>query len=355
MALRTTATAIASLTALSTLVVASTVSAQDSTLPPKAPPGATTTTAAAPPASPGSTAAVTTAPVDPSATTVAGAPTSAPATDAAATPLAVIDVAATGPGVDNIGVPVPPEQAVADLGMRDMPVIAGSTSIENEVSYTLGSNPAEPDHSAYYTQISTVATAMTKEDVSAKIKEAINALGQYNYTDQTTSDATGETISFAADNPDYSGTLPEYEVHVTSLTELPGVLAVEIKVNHRPQPGPPPPPIAPVAEAAAAPLALAAEQGWTQTDWRYDAGFNMFNGQPSTMMSVKFVRSPSAVEDMAAVVQAITGAFGETSTPVDTSDPETQYLSFADGSSWSLSFYDFTDPTSISINWGFSQ
>lgn len=312
-----------------------------------------------------------TASADATATSVAGSTPEAGA--AAIEPLAVIDIAATGPGI-AAGTAVDGQTALDTIGVPNMPIVAGATVAEYEVSFSAGFTAEDEPYLDGNTRLlATAASDMASADIHAAFQSAIETLGAFDVStssstsDGTTTDWLTLDAADAADTPATSAPAAavapvamsslrprQYEIAVSrNETEQPGVVLIEVAQYFESVDGVTAPAM-PDAIAAeyAEPTAFAAANGWTLLDWHYSDGVNMFSGAPIKMLRAGFDAGTGAATDLAAVGDVILAEFGTPS--YESVEDDSFNYTFDSGAGWNGSFRDYWPGHELFVGWSFT-
>lgn len=321
---------------------------------------------------PADTTATTATTEDAGATTAAegSAPTdgSTPA-GAAVEPLAVIDIGATGPGVD-VGSVIEGPVAVANLAMTDMPVADGATVAEYSANYDVDlTDPEAPTHYGNLTIISTAQSEMPAADILAAYQAAIEPLGEYEATTATASsegitsdrleldpiiDYSAVETTTAGSTPGEASAAPaRYEIIVSRSEEEPGLVAIELNKSIPTTDGPAPELPEAIAGDYSVPLGLAEANGWTVAGWSYRDGFNsFFGGAPLKSVDMSFAAGPGTVDDLPTVGDLLLAEFG---TPTyESVETDTFSYTFEDEANWYGSIRDTWVGNELYVNWSLS-
>lgn len=291
-------------------------------------------------------------------TTTVPTDASAPAgTEAAVQPLAVIEIGATGPGLD-IGTALDGATAVANLQMTNMPVAAGATVAEYSARYSGDLNdPAVPEYYGSLSIISTAQSEMPAAEILAAYQAALTPLATF---EATTGSATSEGVTtdqLLLDVVDDGSTTPaavgNYEIFVSRSEEAPGLVAIEVNQTMPYTEGPLPAIPAAVEAEFAVPLGLAATNGWTITDWDYSDGFNQFSGgTPYSSLGLGFSAGTGDAADLLLLGEQIVTQVG-TPTYEDV-ESDRFFYSFDDESDWSGSIRDYWVGNELAVTWSAS-
>lgn len=269
------------------------------------------------------------------------------------TPIAEVDIGATGAGV-QVGTAIDGATAVANLALEGMPIAIGATVAE----YSSGSSanltdPAAPSYYVTSKMISTADTTLPATEIVARYQAAIETLGEYEVTTASANSEGVTTESARLDAVDDLGA--NYEVAVTISDEQPGLVAIEVSRTGSDVEGTAPEFPAFAAPSFAGPLAVAAANGWTVTEWRFTDGFNQFlGGSPFRSANVSFSAGAGTAADVALLAADVKTAVGVVP---DSEDIGTEdfYLAMPDNSSWSGSLRDFWVGNELSVRWSYSE
>jgi hypothetical protein len=308
-----------------------------------------------------------TAPVAPTAgESTVPTDSSAPAGDATVVqPLAVVDIGATGPGID-IGTAIDGATAVANLELAAMPVAAGATVAEYSVDYYGDlTDPAAPTNYGTSSIISTATSDMPAADILAAYQAALSVLGEF---EATTGSSTSEGVttdhllldaiddSSAPTSADGSAArgVGDYEIFVTRSEDAPGLVAVEVNQSMTDADGPVPAIPASIAAEFATAQGAADAGGWTMTDWSYTDGFNQFSGgTPYKSLDISFSAGPGTAAELMPIGEELAAEFGPPSYE-DTEEADRFFYTFDDDSSWSGNIRDYWVGNELSIEWSYS-
>ena len=294
---------------------------------------------------------------------------SAPAgSEAAVQPLAVVDIAATGPGID-IGTAIDGATAVANLELVNMPVAAGATVAEYSVNYYGDlTDPAAPTNYGSSSIISTAQSEMPAADILAAYQAALSVLGNF---ETTTGTATSEGVTsdhLLLDAIDDGSAAPttvagttgaargvsDYEVIVTRSEDAPGLVAIEVNQNMANADGPVPALPASIEGEFASPLGVATAKGWTTTGWSYTDGFNQFSGgTPYKSLSIDFSAGAGTAADLMSLGEQLAAEFGPP-TYEDIEDGDRFFYTFEDDSNWSGNIRDYWVGNELAVSWSFA-
>lgn len=295
--------------------------------------------------------------------------TTAPAGPAKVEPLAVVDVGATGPGLD-IGTAVDGPTAVANLELVAMPVAEGATVAEYSVTYS--GDLADPEAPSYYGSsriISTAQSEMPAAQILAAYQAAIETLGTFETTTSTASsegvtsdaleldpvnDTAAVETTTAGSAPTAARALGSYDIVVSRSEDAPGLVAIEVNQSIPNTDGPVPAPPAGVADEFSATQAFADSNGWSVTGWSYRDGFNQFlGGAPFKNVDMDFSAGPGTAADLSAIGELLIAEFGPPD--YESVDAESFSYSFADESSWYGSFRDYWEGNELNVSWSLSS
>ncbi|MEP4650065.1 MAG: hypothetical protein ABJ314_07775, partial [Ilumatobacter sp.] len=211
-----------------------------------------------------------------------------------------VEIGATGPGLDIPDLITSAPDAVAESGITQIPVPAGDVGVlEYDVRYDVDTFADAPEYSASESFTFVAATPMAIDDVRIAFVDAISANGDYDVTDSTSTQDTTSTTSTSLDPVDF-GEAPQFDVFVTSDTEVPGVVLIEIDLFES-RDGELPAYIAPAEENFATAQDIGETAGWTVRGWRWAPGVNQFSGDAFTSGGIDWTAGTGTAADVAAI------------------------------------------------------
>ncbi len=288
-------------------------------------------------------------------TSEAPAPTTAPATTTPAAPVpaepgaaGTVEIGATGPGLDIPDLLTTPAEAVAESGITQIPTPAGDVGVlEYDVRYDVNTFADAPEYSATESFSFVAATPMAIDDVRLAFVNTINASGAYEVTDSTSTNETTSTTSTSLDPIEFDSA-PRFDVFVTSDTEVPGVVLIEIDLSET-RDGELPAYIAPAATNFATAQSIGETAGWTVRGWRWAPGVNQFSGDAFTAGGIDWTAGTGTAADVATISAAL---LPQLPAP-DFNDvtAEDEFYTFEDGSSWSIRFSDAFEGEELRVSY----
>ena len=282
------------------------------------------------------------------------ADTPAPAPSAPGQPLAVVEIGATGPGIDRSDLAQEPTAAITEAGVGTIPIPAGpAVAIEYRLDYDLDSFSDTPSYSTYEQFSFTAATPSTIDEVRTAFVDAITAASSTTY-EATDSTSTQDDVSQSATtlSPDFSDdNAVSYDVVAAQSTELPGVVLIEITASGTRQGA------VPALTAAASAALDPANQigtglGWTLEGWSWSPGVNEFDGTPFTTGELKWAAGSGTAADVAPTAAALLAVL-PAPTYEDVED-DREFYTINDNENWSVSYSDSFEGAELRATYDYS-
>ncbi len=284
--------------------------------------------------------------------------TDPPATDSTpASPgeaLAVVDIGATGPGVERPELARVPADAVAESGISVLPIPGGEAiAIEYSVGYDIDTFADAPAYSAYEQFTFTAETTMTIEEVRTAFADAI--IGSYDMTFESTESSSSRdevTQSAITLRPDRSREgVPRYEIVAATSSEVPNVVLIEMSASDWREGALPA-----LIPAAAAELdsraTIGDDLGWTLLGWDWAPGVNQFSGDAFTRGGLDWTMGSGPETDIAVNSVELLKVIPVPS--YEDIEDDREYYSTDDGN-WSLSHSDVYEDAELRASYNYSS